>query len=341
VTKNLGEALAVTVSGSDSDGVERIKIFLNGVEKMSDAVAPYEFSLPLTNAGTFTLTAQVKDLLGNYTASDNSRTITVQTVAQTTTVPWVTNLTLSAAGTSITNAGLVVGTVSQEYHATVPSGKIFSQTPGGATTANIGSAVNLAVSLGPTPNVVVTFTSVAAHDGYVDESSATSNVGGTNNATLTTGSALRIGDTGAKKQRRTIVSFDTSSLPDNAVITAATLKLKCGFITNTPSALGAISVAIKNTSTGFNNSLALQNADFEAAASMSGVGTLGYPSGVGAWSIASLTTNGTSRIAKTNHTQFRLSFATGDDADTADDYLGFYSGEAAAADRPVLEVTYQ
>ncbi len=77
VTTNLGATLYVKATASDSDGVERVKIFLNGVEKMSDASSPYEFSLPLTNAGTFTLTAQVKDVLGNYTASDNSRTITV------------------------------------------------------------------------------------------------------------------------------------------------------------------------------------------------------------------------------------------------------------------------
>jgi hypothetical protein len=279
---------------------------------------------------------------GAITQPLNWSTFNIPTTT-TTTVPWVTNLTVAAAGTAITNAGLVVGGVSQEYHATVPAGKIFSQTPGGNTSVARGSSVALAVSRGPASGgTTVTFTSVATHDGYVDESSSTSNVGGTNNATLTTGSALRVGDTGAKKQRKIIVSFDTSSLPDTATVTAATLKLKCGFITNTPSVLGAMSVAIKNTSTGFNGSLALQNADFEAAASMSGVGTLSYPSGVGSWSTASLNTDGTSRIAKTNHTQFRISFATGDDADTADDYLGFYSGEASVTtDRPVLEVTYQ
>jgi hypothetical protein len=239
------------------------------VEVASDTSDPYEFNLTVPQAG-FTLTAKVKDVLGNYTASDNSIVVTV----------------------------------------------ITSQ--------------------------LATFTSVAAHDGYVDESSSTSNVGGSINATNVTGAGLRIGDTGAKKQRKSILSFDTSSLPDTATIVSATLKLKCGLITNTPSVLGLITVDIKNTSTGFNGSLALESMDFQASASMSGVGTLDYPTGVGAWSIASLNTNGTSRIARTNHTQFRLRFATGDDGDAADDYLGFYPGEAAnTADRPVLEVRYQ
>jgi hypothetical protein len=342
VTKNLGETLTVTVSASDSDGVERVKIFLSGVEKMSDASSPYEFSLPLTNAGTFTLTAQVKDLLGNYTASDNSRTITVNSGTTTTTVPWVTNLTLSAAGMAITNAGLVVGTVSSNYNSTVAAGKVFSQTPGGATTANIGSTVNLAVSLGPTPSVTVSFTSIASHDGYVDESAETSNVGGTLSSNLTTGAAIRIGDTGARKQRKGFVSFDTSSLPDAAVITKAELKMKCGTILGNPSALGTLSVDIQSASTGFGASLLLQTNDFQAAASASSVGTLSYPSASNVWVSAILNSSGMSQVSRTTHTQLRINFTTDDNNDTLDDYLGFYSGEyATSTDRPVLEITYQ
>ncbi|MCU0857479.1 MAG: Ig-like domain-containing protein [Pontiellaceae bacterium] len=252
VTKNLGDTLLVKVSASDPDGVERVKIYLSGVEKMSDSSSPYELSLPLTNAGTFTLTAKVKDLLGNYTDSDNSRTITVN---------------------------------------------------GGTTTT-------------------VTFYSVGVHDGYVDESSETSNVGGTNVATLTTGTALRVGDTGARKQRKSIVSFDTSTLPDTAVVTAATLKLKRGGGIGTPTSLGSLIVDIKNISAGFGTSLNLEKIDFEAAASASSVGTLNYPATTNAWATAALNTNGTARIAKTNHTQFRIRFATDDDNDSADDYLG-------------------
>jgi hypothetical protein len=72
-----------------------------------------------------------------------------------TTVPWVTNLTVAAAGTAITNAGLVVSGVSREYRATVAAGKIFSQTPGGNTSVARGSSVALAASLGPAPQLVL------------------------------------------------------------------------------------------------------------------------------------------------------------------------------------------
>jgi hypothetical protein len=271
VTVSPGASLLVKVSASDSDGIERVKLFNGATELMSDSSAPYE--LTLTNlTASFTLTAKVKDVLGNYTDSDNSRTITV------------------SGGTATT----------------------------------------------------VTFYSVGVHDGYVDESSETSNVGGTNTSTLTTGTALRVGDTGARKQRKSIVSFDTSTLPDAAVVTAATLRLKRGGGIGTPTSLGSLTVDIKNASAGFGTSLNLENADFAAAATASAVATLSYPATTNAWSTGNLNSSGLSAINKTGHTQLRVRFATDDDNDTADDYLGFYSGEnASSTNRPILEVTYQ
>jgi hypothetical protein len=122
-----------------------------------------------TNAFTFNITAPAT--AGNYSFQwrmvddegsnvgwfgANSALQMINVTAGTmTTVPWVTNLTVAAAGTAITNAGLVVGSVSQEYHATVPAGKIFSQTPGGGTSVSRGSSVALAASLGPQPQLVL------------------------------------------------------------------------------------------------------------------------------------------------------------------------------------------
>jgi len=75
---------------------------------------------------------------------------------------------------------------------------------------------------GPTA-YVATFRSAGAQDGWILESSETSNKGGTFNANATT---FRLGDDAAKKQYRAVLSFDTGSLPDDAVITKVTLKLK-------------------------------------------------------------------------------------------------------------------
>jgi len=191
------------------------------------------------------------------------------------------------------------------------------------------------------PLITVSFTSVAAEDGYVTESTETSNVGNAMNATDSTTSALRIGDTTKKFQMKSVVSFDTASIPDGAVIQSATLKLKRGTVSGTPTTLGAIRVDIQSGS-GFSNSVALQTGDFQASASATNVATLSYPSSNGTWSTGSLSTNGLTRVNKTGKTQLRVYFATDDDNDGTADYLGFYSGEnATTTNRPVLEVIYK
>ncbi len=210
-TVQAGTNLYVNVSATDPDGISRVYLYKDGVALTnSEGGAPYEWNavgqhedteLMNLQPGTFTLKAKAVDTVGNYA----EKTITITVQAATTTVPWVTNLTLSAAGTSITNAGLAVGSVSSNYHSTVAAGKIYSQTPGGGVVTNRGTTVNLTLSRGPAPSVTLTFTSIGTHDGYVDESSETSNVGGTNKPSYTDGSAIRVGDTGARRQRKGFV----------------------------------------------------------------------------------------------------------------------------------------
>jgi len=67
------------------------------------------------------------------------------------TVPDVAGLTQADAGASIGAAGLVVGTVSEDYSAVVPLGLVISQDPADGTIVAQGSAVNLVVSKGPEP----------------------------------------------------------------------------------------------------------------------------------------------------------------------------------------------
>ncbi|GJL78480.1 MAG: hypothetical protein NPINA01_14690 [Nitrospinaceae bacterium] len=66
-------------------------------------------------------------------------------------VPNVVGLAQAAAETAIVNAGLVVGTVTQQSSATVPAGDVISQNPIGGTSVAPGSAVDLVVSTGPVP----------------------------------------------------------------------------------------------------------------------------------------------------------------------------------------------
>ncbi len=64
-------------------------------------------------------------------------------------VPLVIGLTQAAATTSLTGAGLAVGTVSTVTSATVAAGRVISQSPNGGTSVAPGTAVTLTVSLGP------------------------------------------------------------------------------------------------------------------------------------------------------------------------------------------------
>jgi hypothetical protein len=73
-------------------------------------------------------------------------------------VPNVLGDTQDVATTTLTGAGLSLGTVTQQSSATVPSGEVISTSPAGGTEVNLSSTVNLVVSTGPAqvavPNVV-------------------------------------------------------------------------------------------------------------------------------------------------------------------------------------------
>ena len=70
---------------------------------------------------------------------------------------------------------------------------------------------------------VLTLKSNAAMDGYVLETAESSTLGGAMNSAATT---FNVGDDAANKQYRAILSFNTAPLPDNAVITSVTLKIR-------------------------------------------------------------------------------------------------------------------
>jgi hypothetical protein len=67
------------------------------------------------------------------------------------TVPNVMGLTVSAAAAAITNAGLVLGSITQATSGTIPPGNVISSTPAAGTKLNPGSSVSLTVSSGVSP----------------------------------------------------------------------------------------------------------------------------------------------------------------------------------------------
>ncbi|HEX3129172.1 MAG TPA: S8 family serine peptidase [Thermoanaerobaculia bacterium] len=192
------------------------------------------------------------------------------------------------------------------------------------------------------PTTQVTFNSVAAQDGYVLESGETTNVGGSNNSTAATTSALRVGDDNKDKQYKTVVSFDTSSIPDGATIVSAIVRLRRGTLSGTnPFTTHGICWADVQSG-GFSGSTTLQNGDFEAAATAVQSASLTNAATDGAWSEGNLNAAGLVAINKTGTTQLRIYFALDDNDDTGNDFLGYYSGDnGTAANRPQLVITYQ
>jgi hypothetical protein len=187
----------------------------------------------------------------------------------------------------------------------------------------------------------VTFTSVAAQDGWVLESSEASNVGGSMNSSATT---LYLGDDAAKKQYRAILSFSTGSLPDNAVITGVTLKVKQQAIIGGGNPVSMFQGFMFDVRNGFfGTASTLQTGDFQAAASQS-YGPPSMLAPVGGWYSFNLTAGkGYVNKLATNSglTQIRLRFKLDDNNNAIANILSLYSGNTAtAANRPQLVITY-
>jgi len=188
------------------------------------------------------------------------------------------------------------------------------------------------------PQTKVTYTSNATYDGHVVESTETSSLGG---QAFPNGPTVAVGDTSSDQHVKGVVSFDTSGLPDNAVIVSAKLVLYRS------SVLGTNPFATHNTAwldvkTGaFNNFTLLEPGDFQALATSLGVSILSNPAVNGDFSHATFPNAGLAAINKTGLTQLRLYFGKGDDDDAISDLLYFAAGENANPDlRPRLFVEY-
>jgi hypothetical protein len=182
----------------------------------------------------------------------------------------------------------------------------------------------------------VSFISTATYDGGIIESVKGSGQGGTMNSTAIN---FPLGDDKLNRQFRAILSFNTASLPDIAVIQSAVIKIKQGGSSgiNPFTVLGMLYADIR---TGyFGTSPALELADFNAPATATRIGSFGSTP-VSGWYNASLNATGKSDINKTNLTQVRLYFATPTNGNNLGDYLVFFSGNAGAGSQPLLTITY-
>jgi hypothetical protein len=180
--------------------------------------------------------------------------------------------------------------------------------------------------------------SAGNYDGWILETSETSNKGGALNATATT---FRLGDDAARKQYRSILSFTTSGLPDNAVITKVTLKFRQQGVVGGGNPVTTFQGFMTDIRGGIFGTSALQAADWQATAHK----TLGpFTTAIsGGWYTLDLTTARAyiNKLATSGGlTQIRLRFKLDDNNNAVANYLSLYSGNAGAASRPQLIIEY-
>ncbi len=185
-------------------------------------------------------------------------------------------------------------------------------------------------------NATLTFQSVGAWDGWILESAETGNAGGTLDSAVAT---FSLGDDAADKQYRAVLHFNTSTLPDTAVITKATLKIRKHSVAGTDpfTILGGLQVDIRKPN--FGASAGLVTSDFQATAD--GYAATFSATPVANWYSAILNATGRSFINLTGTTQFRLRFDTDDNDNLSADYMKFFSGDyTTASARPTLVIEY-
>ena len=195
-----------------------------------------------------------------------------------------------------------------------------------------GSATNGKAIISP---LKTQYLSNGVYDGWVLESGETTNQGGSINSSLTT---FRIGDDPTRKQYRSVLWFNSAALPDNAVITNLTLKIKKQAAVGVANPFSLFQGLMVDFKKGPFNLSALEKADFQATASAS----YGPFNPVPVSNVYSLNlTKAAALVNKTGPTQLRLFFKLDDNNNNIADYTSFYSAnDPVSANRPLLLIEY-
>ncbi|MBI5825074.1 MAG: DNRLRE domain-containing protein [Chloroflexi bacterium] len=257
------------------------------------------------------------------------------------------DFTLTTSGVSGAAVSGVSGTGSS-YTVTVSTGTgngtIRLDVPASATITDLSSnpLSGLPFTSGETydieKTIITTFKSTGAQDGFILESTETSGVGGTMNSAAST---LNLGDDAAKRQYRSILSFNTSTLPDNAIVTKVTLKLKRQGVVGGGNPVGMFQGFVVDIKKGMFGTAPLALGDFNATASKT-VGPTS-PALTAGWYNLNLTPAKTfiNKLGTGGGlTQMRLRFKLDDNNNAVANFLKIYSGNAGAVNRPQLVIEY-
>jgi hypothetical protein len=327
VTANIAGGAAIDSAGNGNTIAAQFS-------RTYDSVAPFVTTITRVNSSPTNLASV------SFTVTFSEPVTGIETTEPFSNFALTTSNISGAAISGVSGSGNV-------YTVTVSTGSINNKVNSGSIRLDMPASTVIAdlienqiVDLPFTHGAIYTvttfksFNSAALNDGWTLESRELSNAA---NQKVATGT-LRVGDDANKKQYRSILHFDTASLPDKAVITTATLNIKKAGISGAPFAtLGDLLADIKK---GYFGLAALELGDFNA---------LGMPNGaVGkftatsdpSWYRLGLSPLNFQYVNLTGVTQFRLRFAKDDDNDKIADVIAFYAGDAALADRPQLLIEY-
>lgn len=188
------------------------------------------------------------------------------------------------------------------------------------------------------------FTSIASEDGHVLESFQNSGVGGSTSAGATT---FRLGDDSANRAYRQFLSFDTSILPENAIVTEATIG-----IVRSGNPTGTIPIGVADSEWGdlivdmttgsFGGSPTLSAGDWRAPATREGVSKFAWPAYSPGQTIYSRLDDPHTPLVNTEgRTQFRVRYQNDDNGDFGSDYMSYATSNSfSAGDRPTLNVEF-
>jgi hypothetical protein len=337
-------ALTYTISGNA--GVADAILSYTGGSTIANGSGNYTITVSYNWSGTvtpsktgYTFTPDHKDysnVLANQTGQNYTSTAITYTISGNVDVGGVRLSYVDVTSKTVTS------TSDGNYSITVPYNWTGTVTPSKTNvTFTPGSRSYTTLTASQTgqdyaAKVTATFNSAGAQDGWILESSETSGVGGTKDATATT---FQLGDDKFDRQYRAILSFNTASLPNNAIIQSAVLKIKQSDspVGSDPfTALGNLYATIRKG--WFGSSSALQLTDFNATATAARVGAFNKTP-VNGWYSATMNATGCNNINKTNLTQFRLFFSKDDNDNMSADFVNFVSGNASNG-KPQLIITY-
>ncbi|NLJ29447.1 MAG: hypothetical protein GX433_15765, partial [Deltaproteobacteria bacterium] len=138
---------------------------------------------------------------------------------------------------------------------------------------------------------------------------------------------------------KSILSFDTSDIPENAVVTSAKLILTRMKASKTDP-FETFRTCFVDVASGTFGSAGLEKSDFQAEAAVRRAARLTRPKKNGFRSKGLFNEEGLRAINKGGLIQLRVHFLPATDKGSAHDFIQFHGDDASSAEAPRLKVTY-